>query len=418
MEVEPTDSRLVRILTGLQHALTLCDNEIGATTSQILVREEALNMLEADTDMLKRQLRKYEEAIVSLENKSLLVETRTTSSAREIQNLSNKIANLSKSASDPEVQIIIANNEAAIRQHEDIIAVAKSELTHDLQQRDEILRNMENIHREIANASKTLSVNIDKKKTYDEIAQLQATEVTLNEARKEIMALISQLDTNKNPSGESAILIECEQKKRRADDAFARTPGSSGAKKSTKRVRPANWQTPEKAPTFTTPNLPTDQAALLQAAANRADEGMRIELLSNSAGPALLVPFLPPTAAKLLLTVDGRFDSVRWYDAPAVIPIGEDLDNSFGTWHCTKQTTSKHFFLQEYKGSFFASKLFRLIAADPSAVVHTPETLCVPLAFTEDATVAKQLLHLLGEIEESNERYDYNAVWKCFAKDG
>jgi hypothetical protein len=412
--MEGTNSRLDRILTGLQQTLIQCDSEIGAITSQILVREESLNLLEADTESIKEQYRKYEETVKDLQTKKESVEGRVTSSKIEIQTLRAKIDNLSKSKSDPEVQNLIEHSLAAIKHHEDIANVAQTELVHDREQQEEIKRAMENLLKEMKKAP---SSKMDTRKTVEEIDQLKDSLATLADARLRIVTLVNKLDPHRTTSGASKILNECEQKKRKLDDAFARTPGSTpGNGKQSKRMRPA---TPNKS----TPQRTTRQQQHHQQLQEQLQQPadiliMDVESRLNPA-PALLAPFLPPTAAKLLLIVDGRFDSIEWYSPTVKIPMGEDMSNSFGKWETTLQTTNHHFFLQTYVpylGVTFTAAEYRIIAIDPTAHVHHIDTQCVPLASTKNKSEAVQFLDLLGEIEDQPS-FDADAVWRLLSKD-
>jgi hypothetical protein len=413
--MEGTNSRLDRILTGLQQTLTQCDSEVGAITSQILVREESLNLLEADTESIKVQYRKYEETVKELQQKKESVEGRVLNSKNEIKSLKAKIENLSKSKSDPEVQNLIDHHEAAIKHHEDIANVAQTELIHDREQQEEIKRAMENLLREMKKAP---SNKIDTKKTNEEIEQLKESQATLADARLRIVALVNKLDPNRTTTGGSKILNACEQKKRKLDDAFARTPGSTpGNGKQSKRMRPA---TPNK----TTPQRMTrqqqqHQQQIQEQLQQQPADILAMDVESSNPAPALLAPFLPPTAAKLLLIVDGRFDSIEWY--PTVkIPMNEDVANSFGTWDTTLQTTNHHFFMQTYRSFFTTHTMvapeYRVILVDPTTQVHGPETSCVPLASTKNRSEAVQFLDLLGEIED-HYSFDAEAVWRLMSKD-
>lgn len=395
--MEPTSNRLDRILTGLQHTLTLCDNEIGAITSQIIVREEALNMLYADTSNIKVQYKKYQETVEALKQKNEAVENRVLSSQQEIQNLEAKIENLEKSNSDPEVQTMIDHHKAAILHHEDILTVAKKELMHDRLQQEEIKQLMENL---LAEMNKKPTSTIDEAKTKSEISQLKRSLSALEDARDQIVGLINKLDPNRiEGSGESKILHECEQKKRKMDDAFSRTPSSSEGGTRTKKMRPSDYVTPQKKAHTTEQDRNEDVASVPDAKDNPA--------------AALLVPFLPPTAAKLLLVVDGRFESIDWYPICHKIPLEDDVANTLSTWTSTLQTTSKHFLLQSYKSIF--AQTYRVVAVDPNAQEHDNQTLCVPLAKTNVSGEGKLLLDLLGEIEENN-KFNYAEVWQLLTK--
>jgi hypothetical protein len=414
--MEGTNSRLDRILTGLQQTLIQCDSEIGAITSQILVREESLNLLEADTESIKVQYRKYEETVKELQQKKDSVEGRVTNSKIEIKSLRAKIENLSKSKSDPEVQNLIDHHEAAIKHHEDIANVAQTELIHDREQQEEIKRAMENLLREM---KKTPSNKIDTKKTNDEIEQLKDSQATLDDARLRIVTLVNTLDPHRTTTGASKILNECEQKKRKLDDAFARTPGSTpGNGKQSKRMRPA---TPNKA----TPQRMTrqQQQQQQQQQLQQPADILTMDVESRNPAPTLLAPFLPPTAAKLLLIVDGRFDSIEWYASTVKIPMSEDVANTLGgTWDTTLQTTNHHFFLQTYRPLFssltssIVAPEYRVIVIDPTAQVHNPDTYCVPLVTTKNKSEAVQFLDLLGEIED-HYSFDAEAVWRLLSKD-
>jgi len=215
--MEGTNSRLDRILTGLQQTLIQCDSEVGAVTSQILVREESLNLLEADTESISEQYKKYQETIKALESKSASVVGRVESSEKEIKTLNAKIANLSKSKSEPEVQNLIELHQAAINHHTDISTVAKSDLTRDRNQQEEIKRVMENLLKEM---KKTPSNNVDQNKINEEIGQLKESQTTLEQARLRIVALINKLDPNRTPTGASKILNECDQKKEKIRRRF------------------------------------------------------------------------------------------------------------------------------------------------------------------------------------------------------
>jgi len=407
--MEGTNSRLDRILTGLQQTLIQCDSEVGAVTSQILVREEALNMLEADTESISEQYRKYEETVRALEQKNETVEGRVASSEKEIKSLNAKIANLSKSKTEPEVQNLIELHQAAINHHTDILAVAKTELIHDRAQQEEIRRAMENLLKEM---KKTPSNKLDKSKINEEIDQLKESQSTLEQARLRIVSLINKLDPNRTPTGASKILNECDQKKRKLDDAFARTPGSTpGNGKQSKRMRPA---TPNKStPTRVTRQQEQQQQQIAEIPT------MDVEFATNPA-PALLAPFLPPTAAKLLLLVDGRFSSIEWYDSTTKIPMAEDISNAFGTWTTTLQTGHHHFLMQSYNQPLNTFGLiqpeYRIIAVDPAAQVHQNETQCVPLATTKNKQEAIQFLDLIGEIED-HPSFDFEATWRLLSKD-
>jgi len=403
--MEGTHSRLDRILTGLQQTLIQCDSEVGAVTSQILVREEALNLLEADTESIAEQYRKLQDNIRTLEQKNESVEARLVSSDKEIKSLNAKIANLSKSKSEPEVQNLIELHQAAINHHTDISTVAKSDLTRDRNQQEEINRVMENLLKEM---KKTPSNNVDQNKINEEIGQLKESQTTLEQARLRIVALINKLDPNRTPTGASKILNECDQKKRKLDDAFSRTPGSTPGNKQAKRMRPA---TPKSTPQRVTRQQEQQQIAEIPT--------MDVELTTNPA-PALLAPFLPPTAAKLLLLVDGRFSSIEWYDSTTKIPMAEDISNSFGSWTTTLQTGHHHFLMQTYNHSLSSFGLlppeYRIIAIDPVAQVHHPDTQCVPLATTKNKQEAVQFLDLIGEIED-HPSFDFEATWRLLSKD-
>jgi len=414
MELEGASSRLERILTGLQQTLTQCDSECGAITSQILVREEALNMLEADTADIEEQYRKYAETVKALDEKNQAVASRVAASENEIKNLQTKIANLSKSKSEPEVQNLIEINQAAIKHHQDIATVAKTELVHDREQQEEIRRTMENLLKEM---KKTPSKKVDRSKINDELSQLKDSQYTLDAARLRIVALINKLDPNRTNSGASQIINECDQKKRKLDDAFARTPGSTPGNGHHKRMRPAtpNKSTPQKRTRQQQQQQQEDQEQQQQ---QLAEIPMMDVELRNNPGPALLAPFLPPTAAKLLLLVDGRFSSIEWYATTTKIPIQEDVSNSFGTWMPSLQTGHKHFLMQYYDGMLgsFVPQEYRIIAVDPNAGVHADDTYCVPLATTKNKTEAVQLLDLIGEIED-HPSFDIEAVWRLLSKD-
>jgi Spy/CpxP family protein refolding chaperone len=341
-----------------------------------------------------------------LESKSASVVGRVESSEKEIKTLNAKIANLSKSKSEPEVQNLIETHQASINHHTDISAVAKTELIHDREQQEEIKRAMENLLKEL---KKTPSKQkVDKNKINDEIEQLKESQTTLEQARLRIVALINKLDPNRTPTGASKILNECDQKKRKLDDAFSRTPGSTPGNKQAKRMRPA---TPKSTPQRATRQQEQQQIAEIPT--------MDVELTANPA-PALLAPFLPPTAAKLLLLVDGRFSSIEWYDSTTKIPMTEDISNSFGTWTTTLQTGHHHFLMQTYTHSIGSFGLlppeYRIIVIDPAAQIHKPDTQCVPLATTKNKQEAVQFLDLIGEIED-HPSFDIDATWRLLSKD-
>jgi len=394
--MEPTNTRLDRILKSLQQALTVCDTEIGDITSQILVREEALNLLEADTRSLSEQFEKFEETLAALKQKNDTVEARVKSSQSEIDTLHSKINNLKPSASDPEVQTMIDHHTAAILHHEDVLTVAKTELLNDRQQQEEIKRAMENLMTEL---NKKPTSRIDQNKTSEEIQQLKSTLTELDQTRDQIVGLINTLDPNRiEGSGESLILHESEQTKRKLDDHFVRTPQSGGGRP-TKRMRPDSYKTPKK-------------RTIVDA--QMSDESATEPEIIHTTGPAMFVPFLPTTAAKLLSVVDGRFDAVEWYAQTAKIPMNEDISNAIGSWTTMLQTKSRHFLLQKYKTVFTES--YRIVAIDPYAVVHDPETYCVPLASSRSFPQTKLLLDQMGSLEELD-TFNYEGVWRLLSKD-
>jgi len=344
-----------------------------------------------------------------LDQKNQSVESRLASSEKEIKSLHTKIANLSKSKSEPEVQNLIEIHQAAINIHTDISEVAKTELVHDREQQEEIRRLMENLLKDM---KKIPANKIDRNKVNEEIDQLKESQTTLDAARLRIIALINKLDPNRTPTGASKILNECDQKKRKLDDAFARTPGSTpGNSKQAKRMRPA------------TPNKSTPQKSTRQQGQQQIAEAqtMDVELATTNPAPALLAPFLPPTAAKLMLLVDGRFSSIEWYQTTTKIPMGEDISNSFGSWTTTLQTGHQHFLMQTFSHGMLGALAFlpveyRIIAIDPTAQVHQPDTQCVPLAITKNKQEAVQFLDLIGEIED-HQSFDYDATWRLLSKD-
>lgn len=415
--MEGTNSRLERILTGLQQTLTQCDSEIGAITSQILVREEALNSFDqADTESVKEQYRKYEENMLALQQKNEIVESRMAASQKEIHTLEAKIENLSKSKSDPEVQNLIDLHQATINHHRDILMVGESELIHDQDQQQEIKRLMEILVKEM---KKSPISKIDTSKTAEEIEQLKDSQAELSNARLRIVTLINKLDTNRTITGESKILSECERNKRKLDDAFARTPGSTPGStpgnKQSKRFRPD------------TPNKPTPKRVVAtrkltqQLAEQPAEQPAEIPTMQTAyvnPAPSILAPFLPPTAAKLLLLVDGRFDSIEWYPSTVKIPMNDDISNAFGKWEPSYQTPHSHFLLQTYQPVIrgFSPEEYRVIAIDPASLIHGPDTLCVPIATTKNKPEAILLLDLIGDLEETAS-FDFEAVWRLLSKD-
>jgi len=215
------------------------------------------------------------------------------------------------------------------------------------------------------------------------------------------VGLINTLDPNRiEGSGESLILHESEQVKRKLDDHFVRTPQSAGGRP-TKRMRPVDYKTPKK-------RTATD--AQMDEGASTVEQ---VDLAHP--GPALFVPFLPTTAAKLLSVVDGRFDAIEWYSQTAKIPMTEDISNALGSWTTMLQTYTKHFLLQRYKSIF--SESYRIVAIDPHAGdQHDASTMCVPLASSKNFSQTKLLLDQLGTLEEID-KFDYENVWRLLSKD-
>jgi len=272
------------------------------------------------------------------------------------------------------------------------------QLMNDRQQQEEIKRAMENLMSEL---NKKPTSHIDEKKTGEEIRQLKSSVSKLEEARDQIVGLINALDPNRiEGSGESLILHESEQTKRKLDDHFVRTPQSQGGRP-TKRIRPLDYKTPKKR---------TASDAQIE------ESSAMTEVDLTHPGPALFVPFLPTTAAKLLSVVDGRFDSIEWYAQTTKIPMKEDVSNALGSWSPLLETNTKHFVLQEYKSFFSVS--YRIVAVEPNAgEEHDPSTtLCVPLASTKSYTQMKLLLDQLGILEEID-KFDYENVWRLLSKD-
>jgi len=164
-------------------------------------------------------------------------------------------------------------------------------------------------------------------------------------------------------------------------------------------MRPSDYKTPSKKRTPVRDTEDTQRAVVAK----------------DNYAASMLVPFLPPTAAKLLLVVDGRFESIQWYATPSKIRLGEDVTNSFSSWLTSHQTLSKHFLLQTYQG-YFGSPEYRIVAVDPSATDHDVDTLCVPLVTTKNFSEAQLFLDMMGDIND-NDKFDYRSVWDLLSKD-
>jgi len=125
-------------------------------------------------------------------------------------------------------------------------------------------------------------------------------------------------------------------------------------------------------------------------------------------GPVLFVPFLPTMASKLLLSVDGRFDSVEWYPSSSKVPISGD--SFFQAWGSQEKTTSGNFIMQNFHG--FTGDSFRIVAKDPDN-----DQIVVPLAKSVSQSEAKLLLELFEELEQASD-FDYASIWKYVSREG
>jgi hypothetical protein len=49
-------------------------------------------------------------------------------------------------------------------------------------------------------------------------------------------------------------------------------------------------------------------------------------------GASLLLPFLPPTAAKLLCFSNDNYNQIEWNKNLSIVPLSADLKNSLFKW--------------------------------------------------------------------------------------
>jgi hypothetical protein len=297
-------------------------------------------------------------------------------------------------------------NDAQKSHHEDIVGVALTDLALNKDQEGQIKKLIEKCLDELKTLPQTQG---EMSKYADEIRQLEETEEQLNEAKGKIEELLESLDPNRTSTGSSMSIQNCEKKKRKLDVAFSRTPTPE---RSTKKSRlPSYAQTPRKVTVTDSSDMEvtsTNSDALVSAALNAEPNNLAV------IGPALLVPFLPPTAAKLLLVVDGRFDSIEWYPSSTRVPLNKETSGlGWSQWTTSRVTKSNHFVLQTYNG--FAGLTQRIVAVEPVTEEGT-EAEVVPLVKTVNHSEALKFLNLLAEIEESS-GFDYEAVWRVLCKE-
>jgi len=221
MQLESTDDRRSRVIHQLSHALHICDCEIGDATSQKLVREEALRRSQADKFHIQEQLRKYQESLKLVQTKNAHAEDRMKLSIKEIDRLNKVIDVLFQASENTDVESIISGHRAIILHHEDIISVARNELTLDNAQIDDIKQAIANLMKDLEKAP---IVQTDEDRYVDEIRQLQITLDELCDVRDQIKELLDQLDRRRDPNtGEAESITSAEKKKKSKRSSFSQT---------------------------------------------------------------------------------------------------------------------------------------------------------------------------------------------------
>jgi len=298
-------------------------------------------------------------------------------SMKEIERLNKVIDVLFQASEDAEVESIIKIHRAAILHHEDIIEVARNELSYDNGRKEEITNAVNNLIKEI---EKNPVIKTDVDKYEAEIRQLQSSSDELCDVREQIKELLDQLDRRRDPNtGEAESVTTAEKKKRTADQAFIRnSPTVSKTKKARVAMPKPNTPSQQREPTFVTPLAQIPAPVHQDQPISDNYSGFKFK------APVILSPLLPYMACKLINVPDGKFEAVKW------VPLGPPIESV--AWAQIKYSSSRNFNLQEYKG--WAGANYRIVARQPRSSENIIE-----IALGSDLSQLKQIMDIFAEID-------------------
>jgi len=319
--METTKDRLSRVTKGLLNSLELCEKEIRDCYSQKDVREQALKKNVVDTKSLMQQIRKYDEVLQSLKNKHDAARSRAKSSEKEIKRLQDAIKICSSASENlEEIRSLVENYKASLELHKDIVAIASLELEGDEQQVNDLNERIDRLNQELKKASNSLEFPA-KDQYIQEINELEGALDILTEDRGEILAVLDELDRDREKNGKSKLITASASKKRKLDDSVGFDP-ESRSPRATKRTRPAE---------ISSIDIGTDEVR-----DGRSDGRENILPEYNQFIPSQTVDltklfslFLPPIPAKLTGIPESPFNSIQWESSLVIVPLNKDLGSSF-----------------------------------------------------------------------------------------